>query len=91
MPKRYNFAELNWPGQLLPRAAHRLGIQMMMISAWLLVHMWTVSRKKLSSEVRVLSGFYASADRLTVSSRHSHFVAKPANIRHYVCSSVFFF
>lgn len=68
MPKRYNFAELNWPSQLLPRATHHLGIQMMMISAWLLVDMWTVPGKKGGSEVGVLSGFHGSVDRLTVSS-----------------------
>lgn len=33
MPTRYNFAELNWPGQHTPEAARRLSIQMMMISA----------------------------------------------------------
>lgn len=37
MPTRYNFAGLNWPGQHTPRAARRLGIQMMMISAGVII------------------------------------------------------
>lgn len=59
MPTRYNFAELNWPGQHMPEAARRPGIQMMMLSTGIIsTYVDSFWKRKLIWEFLCLTFFF---------------------------------